>query len=274
MKRLLISAFIFTALPLEAQFLGGFCSTVGSSGPSTCASESTSWLSKIESAIDRANAYAQDTLHLNETIKVFNLGFQMSQYITNAQARWPSAHYAWQPLSGPDTFGINSSWQYGMNTGMGSGLGSMTSPLNTSGISGVPYQFQGALQQGIASIERHDTLTNTSMSVIGGYMGMSAAMTRSLVALATSVTGLVSGELTYAAALQKVAGAQMLSNQSLQMSADYQQRQLMNQQAIMINQRQAAANELNYQIYTYQNASNNLLMTQNSSNALYALQVP
>ena len=274
MKRLLIAFGILAAAPLEGQFLGGFCSTVGSTGPSTCASESTSWLSKIESAIDRANAYAQDTLHLNETIKVFNLGLQMSQYISNTQARWPSMHYAWQPLSTPDTFGINSGWQYGNNTGIGNGLGPMTSPLNSGVISGVPYQFQGALQQAVASIERHDGLLNGSVGVVGRYMGMSPQLTQSLVALASSVTGVVSGELTYAAALQKVAGAQMLSNSSLQMSAEFQQRQLMNQQATMILQRQSAANEVNAALYTYSTATGNLTMTQNSSPALYALRIP
>ncbi len=273
MKRLLLAlGFLVAASSAQAQLIG-FCSTVGATGPSSCASESTSWITKIESAIDRANAYAQDTLHLNQTIKIFGLATQMSQYISNTSSRWPSQHYTWQPVITPDTFGINSGWQYGNNTGMGS-LGSMTSPMNIGAIPGVPYQFQGALQQAVASIERHDGLVNGAVGVVGRYMGMSPQLTGSLVNLAQSVTGLVSGELTYAAAMQKMAGAQMLGNQSQQMAGEIQQRQLLNQQAIMILQRQASANEVNAQLYTYSTSTGNLTMTQGSSNALYALRIP
>ena len=273
MKRFLIAlGFVVVTGPAQAQFVS-FCSTVGPTGPSGCASETTSFLSKVESAIDRASAYAQDTLHLNETIKVFSLATQMSQYIGNASSRWPSTHYSWQPVISSNTFGINSGWQLGNNTGLAN-LGSLQSPLSVGMIPGVPYQFQGALQQAVASIERHDGLVNGAVGVVGRYMGMSPQLTNSLVQLASSVTGLVSGELTYAAAMQKIAGAQMLGNQSMQMAGEIQQRQLLNQQAMMILQRQAAADEVNAQLYNYTASTGNLTMTQNSSAALYALRIP
>ena len=146
---------------------------------------------EVESAIDRANAYAQDTLHLNETIKVFNLATQMSQYIGNASSRWPSSHFSWNPVFTSDLYGLNNGWVTGNNGAALTGMGPLQTTLNVGAMPGIPYQFQGALQQAVASIERHDGLVNGSIGVVGRYLGMSPQLTSSLVQFASSVTGLV-----------------------------------------------------------------------------------
>ena len=74
--------------------------------------------------------------------------------------------------------------------------------------------------------------------------------------------------------MQKIAGAQMLGNQSMQMAGEIQQRQLLNQQAMMIMQREAIARETNNSLYTYTYGSQNFALTQDPSSALHDLRIP
>ena len=276
MKRLLLVAMLWPA-PASAQLIG-FCSTVGATGPSSCASETTGWIHYVEAinqGIKQVQSYAQDTLHLQETIKVFTLANQMSLYLSG-HSMWPSSHYAWIPVFVSDTFGRNTGWQNVNNIGgdPNSALNKIVQPLSVGMIPGVPGPFQGPLRNIVSAIERHDGMLTGSMGTVGGYSMASAPLAAKLASLAQSVISSLASDQTYAAQMQKMSSATMLNTQTNAAGVELIKQQVLNQQVQMIMQREAAANEMNAQLYTYTNATGNLTMTQNTSGALHALRVP
>jgi hypothetical protein len=217
---------------------------------------------------------------LAKTISILDLATTMAKPISGASVIWPSTHAPWDGIIVPDSQGINAPWAAANNSGFplpyGGGPigGGILSPMNIGMIPGIPYQFQGVIQQAIASIERHDGLVQGAMGVIGRYMTISPGYTARLVQLAAAITSDVPALQSYAALQQQGNAAIMLQTQSQESTAEIEQRLLVNQEATMIMQRQSAANEVNAALYTYSTATANLTMTNDTSDALHALRIP
>jgi hypothetical protein len=236
--------------------------------------------SSISTAANTAASVGLQTTTLAKTVSILDLATTMAKPIGGAGAIWPSTHAPWSGISAPDSQGINAPWTSANNSGMplpygvGAIGGGILSPMNIGMIPGIPYQFQGAIQQAIASIERHDGLVQGAMGVVGRYMTASPGYTARLVQLAAAITSDIPALQSYAALQQQGNAAIMLQTQSQESTAEMQQRLLVNQEATMIMQRQSAANEVNAALYTYSTATANLTMTNNSSDALHALRIP
>jgi hypothetical protein len=217
---------------------------------------------------------------LAKTVSILDLATTMAKPISGAGGMWPSTHAPWTGIIVPDSQGINAPWSASNNNGMplpsGPGVlgGGILGPTNIGMIPGIPYQFQGAIQQAIASIERHDGLVQGAISVVGRYMTASPGYTARLVQLAAAITSDIPALQSYAALQQQGNAAIMLQTQSQESIAEIEQRLLVNQEATMIMQRQSAANEINAALYTYSTATANLTMTNDSSDALHALRIP
>ena len=238
-------------------------------------------ISSGATAVSTAASVPIQNSTLTKTINILDLATTMAKPIGGAGATWPSTHAPWVGIVTPDSQGINTPWFSSNNSGVPlpiggiSGLGGgILGPTNIGMIPNVPYQFQRAIQQAIASIERHDGLVNGTISVVGRYMTASPGYVARLWQLASAITSDIPGFQTYAALQQQGNAAIMLQTQSQESVAEMQQRLLLNQEATMILQRQSAANEINAALYTYSTAAANLTMTNESSAALNALRIP
>lgn len=208
--------------------------------------------------------------------QTYQQAVDMAKNLPGTAARWSSAHLNWNTITSSNTFGTNAAWNQSVNTGTNitQAMAQITTVVNSVSVASAPASFQQALKQSISAIERHDGLIAGTSGVSGAYFVGNPSYTKSLQNLAQSVTGNNDSELTYAAQMQKQAAAQMLSAQGINALTQLQQRALINQQAVMLQQRQAYAAEVNQQLYTYQNAQANLPGTDSMTAALTALKVP
>lgn len=208
--------------------------------------------------------------------QTYQQAVDMAKNLPGTVSRWSSSHLSWNAITSPNTYGNNAAWNQSLNTGSNitQAMAQITRPVNTASMASAPAGFQQALKQAVSAIERHDGLIAGTSSVSGAYFSGNPSYTKSLQNLSVSVTTDNSGELTYAAQMQKLASAQMLSAQGINALTQLQQRALINQQAVMLQQREAHAAEVNQQLYTYQNAQANMTGTDSMTAALTALKVP